>query len=200
MTKRKRQSDSVNWSDIELSRLREKKRQREDAEPYNNAQTRRTAREVGMAEAKRSILLDTPQVYLPRVTMSEGTSHVDICSRNIPPRGLIGDDESSTEFMTALQEAESDSPTRQADQGSMIPAQEVVLEAHQGKRRTKRKKMSKRIRQQERAVEAPRGNSGLQESDKGIVDGCKRQTLEGGILSRNARRKARKKWKRQQST
>ncbi|KAK3715237.1 hypothetical protein LTR37_007204 [Vermiconidia calcicola] len=87
--KRKQEPAEGVWADEdELKQIQEKKRKLEEAEPFNTAAARKKAREVGMEEARRRSLSD-----------------VSKRSSNVPPRGLSIEGDSSSEFVSAVEDA-----------------------------------------------------------------------------------------------
>ena len=68
-----------------MEHLRAIKRRKEEAEPYNNPAARRKAQERGMEEARRGSLSDASRV-------------------KTPPRGLLVEGSSSSEFVSAVEE------------------------------------------------------------------------------------------------
>ena len=68
-----------------MEHLRAIKRRREEAEPYNDPAARRKAQRRGMEEARRGSLSDASRV-------------------KTPPRGLLVEGSSSSEFVSAVEE------------------------------------------------------------------------------------------------
>lgn len=60
--KRKLEDVEINWPPHELDKELEKRRKLEEAEPYNDAEVRQKAREIGIEEARRSSVSDISKV------------------------------------------------------------------------------------------------------------------------------------------
>lgn len=60
--KRKIEEVEINWPANELEDALEKRRKLEEAEPYNDAEVRQKAKEVGFEEAMRSSASEVPKV------------------------------------------------------------------------------------------------------------------------------------------
>ena len=61
--KRKLEDVEINWpAESDMEQALEKKRKLEDEEPYNDAQVRQKAKQIGIAEASRSSVSDISRV------------------------------------------------------------------------------------------------------------------------------------------